>query len=65
MSVVFGLTEGSVVGLKNECCVWPTEGSVVGLTTAERREVTERVLCEMKATGLPFHVYKLHQVILL
>ena len=50
---------------KDECCVWPTEGSVVGLTTAERREVTERVLCEMKATGLPFHVYKLHQVILL
>ena len=23
MSVVFGLTEGSVVGLKNECCVGP------------------------------------------
>ena len=20
-----------MVGLKNECCVWPTEGSVVGL----------------------------------
>lgn len=42
--------------------VFIEEGSVVGLTTAERREVTERVLCEMKATGLPFHVYKLHQV---
>ena len=26
MSVVFCLTEGSVVGLKNECCVWPHRG---------------------------------------
>ena len=44
------------------CLCALTEGSVVGLSGAERQELSERVVSAMKETDLPFHVYKLHQV---
>ena len=35
---------------------------MVGLSGAERQELSERVVSAMKETDLPFHVYNLHQV---